>query len=99
MREKILKLALALKEKLEKRYSGNLLETDYLYIEVKDIIKHINDFDYIMRKTDIGHYSVQVFDSGLPEDDELRSAGCELSFWLKRLRINEVLKASKDIVN
>ncbi len=103
MREKILKLALFLKEKLEIRYKKNNVEhrlpNNFLYLEVNDIIKHIDDFDHIMRKNEIGIYSVKQFDSGLPEDDELRSAGCKLDFWLERLRRNEVLKASKDIVN
>ncbi len=101
MREKILNLALSIKEGMENKYKSNphLLVNDYLYDSVKEIILNIDNFEHIMKIQSIGNYAVHEFDHEFPEESLLRKNSCKLDFWLERLRRNEVLKASKDIVN
>ena len=77
-------LARAIKIKLELRFSKEQLRNNYIYSELERITTEWKTGKLTTSKTDIGIAAVKVFDSGLPEDDELANEICRLAEMFKR---------------
>jgi hypothetical protein len=76
-------LADAIKLKLELRFSAEQLKNNYVYSELKRITAEWKT-GKISSKTDIGTAAVKLFDSGLPEDDELANEISRLAELFRR---------------
>jgi hypothetical protein len=77
-------LANAIKLKLEFRFSAEQLEDSYIYSELERIMVEWKTGKFTSAKTDIGAAAVKLFDSGLPEDDELANEICRLAEIFRR---------------
>jgi hypothetical protein len=64
-------LANSIKSKLELRFGKDRLKDNYIYKELERITLEWKSGAFTSKKTDIGIAAVKLFDSGLPEDDEL----------------------------
>jgi hypothetical protein len=77
-------LANSLKSKLELRFGKEKLKDNYIYRELERIILEWKSGKFTSKKTDIGIAAVKLFDSGLPEDDELVNDLCKLATMFRR---------------
>ena len=77
-------LANSIKLKLELRFSSEKLKNNYIYAELDRITAEWKSGKFTSLKTDIGTAAVKLFDSGLPEDDELANEICRLAEMFRR---------------
>jgi hypothetical protein len=77
-------LANSLKSQLEQRFGKERLKGDYIYKELERITLEWKTGKFTSNKTDIGVAAVKLFDSGLPEDDELANGLCTLAEMFRR---------------
>ena len=89
MKQKFFDLAEEIKKDLEKMYSKEELNDDYIYVNLLSLIEEFKTGQYSSPKTDIGIAAIKLFDTDSPRDKQMTSNISKLARLYKNIQFFE----------